>query len=436
MPYWSPLLPFGVKSSRGKSLNKSFLPAYEIVYPKSDGLPNFWLPTEDLSSISQTPQKSLNRKVILYFHGGGFIMGGRGSHRMVSHDLCKSTGATVILIEYKRAPEFKHPVAEIECFESYKWLIQRVDSSNIILAGDSAGGALVVNVLSLIKENQISYPRGAVLLSPWVDWFDFTSESMKTNVCFDYIEPTAAKLTAKLYVETPVNYHSPTNKDFVGFPPLLVEYGECEILHDQIKVFIDKATAAGVNVQSNCYPDMIHVFQVFNLTVSLGWSIVRRFLSEKEWRMLSFTIAFYFIIGLGNAVCLDQNSTSCASLNLVTYILRTLVFLAIIVAMNFTVTQLKAMVIQSPWTPSIQIQYIQTRQYMFFRIAFIVYILAPTIIYLVQSSLFSWKESWVPTVLNDLILILMYFQMGVNFSPIHEDLVLGAFDGTYDTHVD
>uniref|UniRef100_A0A7S0SS94 Alpha/beta hydrolase fold-3 domain-containing protein n=1 Tax=Chromulina nebulosa TaxID=96789 RepID=A0A7S0SS94_9STRA len=270
IPYWSPLLPFGVRSSRGKSLNKVSLPAYEIVYPKSDGLPNLWHSIEDLTAISQTPQKTLNRKFILYFHGGGFIMGGRGSHRMVSHDLCKSTGATVILIEYKRAPEFKHPVAEIECFESYKWLIQRVDSSNIILAGDSAGGALVVNVLSLIKENQISYPRGAVLLSPWVDWFDFTSDSMKSNVCFDYIEPLAAKLTSKLYIETPVNYHSPTNKDFVGFPPILVEYGECEILHDQIKAFIDKATAAGVNVQSNCYPDMVHVFQVFNLTGMLA----------------------------------------------------------------------------------------------------------------------------------------------------------------------
>ena len=82
-------------------------------------------------------------------------------------------------------------------------------------------------------------------------------------------------------------------------------------------------------------------------------------------------------------------------------------------------------------------QYIYTRRYQLFRVAFIVYLLAPTAILLIQGALFSWEQDWVVFTLNEMIVLLMFFHVGVNFSPIHEHLASRAFDGTYTpVHVD
>lgn len=167
------------------------------------------------------------------------------------------------------------------------------------------------------------------------------------------------------------------------------------------------------------------------LLLSLGWSTVRVQLTPREVRLATGALSCYFIAGMLAAACLESTNDLCQSLDLITYVLRTLVFLGIIIAMNFTVSHLKATLIHSPWGWNVPSQYIQARRYQLFRIAFIVYLLAPTAVLLIEGALFTWKQDWITFTLNEMIVLLMFFHVGVNFSPVHENLMSRAFDGTY-----
>ena len=167
------------------------------------------------------------------------------------------------------------------------------------------------------------------------------------------------------------------------------------------------------------------------LLLSMGWCTTRIALSSKEIKFISGVIALYFIIGMALAVCSDPVSQTCQSLNLVTYILRNLVLLGIIIAMNFTVTQLRAGLIHSPWIPSTPVQYARVKQFQAFRIVFILYLLLPTAFLLVQSSFFSWKETWIVFLLNDVLTLYMYFHVGATFAPLQEPFLIRAFDNTF-----
>ncbi len=155
--------------------------------------------------------------------------------------------------------------------------------------------------------------------------------------------------------------------------------------------------------------------------------------------MASVILSVYLIFGLSAAACSNKydDADSCGTLYLITYVVRTLLFLGIIVGMNFTVTHLRARLVQSPWTPSAPLLYLRAKQYSQFRIAFIIFLLGPTAILLVQAAFYSWKQSWIPFELTELLVLLMFFHVGVNFSPVHESKVVRAFDGTYNTiHID
>jgi len=166
------------------------------------------------------------------------------------------------------------------------------------------------------------------------------------------------------------------------------------------------------------------------LLLSLGWCTTRINLPVKEIRFIAGSIVLYFIIGMANAVCMDD-SNQCASLNLVTYIIKNLLLLGIIIAMNFTVTQLRAGLMHSPWIPSTPVQYARVKQFQMFRIVFILYLLLPTAFLLVQQSLFTWREDWLVFLLDEVLTLYMYFHVGSTFSPLQEPFLIRAFDNTF-----
>lgn len=122
--------------------------------------------------------------------------------------------------------------------------------------------------------------------------------------------------------------------------------------------------------------------------------------------------------------------TSCQALSLVSFVIRSLVLLAIIIAMNFTVTQLRAMLTHTPWVPSTPLQYARCKQFQMFRVVFIIYLLVPTAFLLVEVTTYSWREQWLVTLLNEATDLLFFFHLGVTFSPMYEPLLTRAFDGS------
>jgi len=146
-----------------------------------------------------------------------------------------------------------------------------IPPSNILFAGDSAGGGLCLALLMYLRDNAYPLPAGAILMSPWVD-LTRSCDSWDSNAPFDivpipsngdHLDPVACYLGSNMerYLTHP--YASPLFGDFTGLPPLLIQAGESEVLRDEVTLLAHKATLAGVQIMHELYEDAIHVFQAF-----------------------------------------------------------------------------------------------------------------------------------------------------------------------------
>lgn len=163
------------------------------------------------------------------------------------------------------------------------------------------------------------------------------------------------------------------------------------------------------------------------LLMVLGWSTVHFRLSEIQIRVAAAGLGLYLIMGLASSTCLAIDSMTCQSLFLVTYILRALLMLSIIICLNFTITQLRAMLAHTQWDPSSPYCYARTKQFQTFRIGFVLYLLLPTAFLLVQDSMYSWEQDWLATSLPDILQVLMYMLVGSTFAPLKDHFINRAF---------
>ena len=130
------------------------------------------------------PEGSLERKVILFLHGGGYCIGSINTHRGMVSYVSKAAETRALLIDYRLAPENPFPAAVEDSIASYRWLLSNeIAAEDIVIAGDSAGGGLAIATLASLKEKGEQLPSAAVLISPWVD-LEVTGDSVisKENV--------------------------------------------------------------------------------------------------------------------------------------------------------------------------------------------------------------------------------------------------------------
>jgi hypothetical protein len=163
----------------------------------------------------------------------------------------------------------------------------------------------------------------------------------------------------------------------------------------------------------------------------MGWSTLQFRLNERQQMRTLGSITAYWILGMGMSACEDPNSALCQSIYLVTYIMHALLLLAIIICLNFTITQLRAMLTHSPWDPSTPYYYGRVRQFQTFRVAFCIYLLLPTGFLLLNDLMFTWKESWILYLLNNLLYAFVFLNVGSAFSPFRDAFLTRAFDGTF-----
>jgi epsilon-lactone hydrolase len=252
IPSWLPTLPPGVSSTL------SLHPSGEWFFPTLTGL-----------KIRKNAQPDCMRgRYILYVHGGAFCCCHTGTHRGLLHGLVHQTGASILSVNYRRPPEHPYPTPVHDCLSAYLFLLEKVgDSRRIFFAGDSAGGNLVINTLILAAQHGLPPPAGAVLLSPWVDLTDNgRTASWEQYSDVDYLSPDLAEIFARSYAgdSQEVQSLSPLYSSLLHLlPPLLVEFGQCEVLHDQILAFCEAARAAGVELRHCAREDMVHVFPIY-----------------------------------------------------------------------------------------------------------------------------------------------------------------------------
>ena len=206
-------------------------------------------------------------RVVLYFHGGGYIIGSPRTHRPMLTHLSRDSGARVLSLDYRLAPEHPFPAPVEDAVASYRWLLSEgYDPSRIALAGDSAGGGLTVAALVQIRYLGLPVPAAGVCVSPWVD-MEGLGESMETRAEADpMIVREGLLLSAKTYLggaDPRAPLAAPLYADLRGLPPLLIQVGDAEVLLDDSTRLAGVAREAGVKVQMDVWDDMIHVWPLF-----------------------------------------------------------------------------------------------------------------------------------------------------------------------------
>lgn len=212
----------------------------------------------------QTPTPVDDRRVVLYLHGGGYVSGSPATHLAVTARLAQEAGARLLSLDYRLAPEHPFPAALEDAWAAYWWLLteQHVASSQIVVAGDSAGGGLTLALLLALRDAGMPLPAGAVGLSPWLD-LTLSGATLTANAATDYLNRDVLHASAQMYshghaLDDPLL--SPLYADLHGLPPLLIQAGGAEMLLDDSRRFAARAQAAGVAVELSIFPHMVHVW--------------------------------------------------------------------------------------------------------------------------------------------------------------------------------
>jgi len=206
-------------------------------------------------------------RVVLYLHGGGYVIGSPRSHRHLAAAIAGAAGASALLLDYRLAPEHPFPAAVEDATAAYRWLLdQAIAPERIVIAGDSAGGGLTVATLLALREARVPLPAGGVCISPWVD-LTCSGASYVTKADADpIVERSGVEEMARAYLgatppRTPLA--SPLFADLRGLPPLLIHVGTDEVLLDDAVQLAERAKAAGVDATLEVYDRMIHVWHWF-----------------------------------------------------------------------------------------------------------------------------------------------------------------------------
>lgn len=225
---------------------------------------------EGIKSEWLIPENAPSDKLILYVHGGGYVSGSCSDHRGFVSKFAKNTGITNLIYEYRLAPEHPFPAALDDSVKIYQWVLAAgYKPANILFAGESAGGGLLLALLLALKEQGIALPTAAVSISPWTD-LTCSGDSYRTKHSVSVAPMNSWNVFSKHYVGSnrandPLI--SPLFGDLKGLPPLLINSGADDELFDDGEKFAQKAKAAGIDVtfrkgtgQVHCYPLLAPMF--------------------------------------------------------------------------------------------------------------------------------------------------------------------------------
>jgi monoterpene epsilon-lactone hydrolase len=221
----------------------------------ADGVPCEWL----------VPQNSPKDQVLIYLHGGGFVLGMTHLHFQMLAYLAQKMDMRILIVDYRLAPENPFPASLDDCVTAYCWLLkQGISAQNIAVAGDSAGGNLTITSLMKMRDSGYPLPAAAACLSPVADFTH--QDDLKKGFKDPLLHPRAMRFYDQSYIahnDPRDPLISPVFGNWHDLPPLLVHAGEDEILREDAIRIESLAKAASVDVRLEIYPRMWHVWQIF-----------------------------------------------------------------------------------------------------------------------------------------------------------------------------
>ena len=233
-----------------------------------------------VSGIEVTIRGTDAPNVILYFHGGVYVIGSATTSIPLVSDLARRAGAKAVTLDYRLAPEHPYPAAVEDAQAAYRGLLDSgVDPGRIALAGDSAGGGLAVAVLLALRDSGTPLPSSAYLMSPYAD-LTLSGETILAKQGVDLIlTPEGLRLRIPEYVagaDAADPRISPVFGDLTGLPPLLIQVGSHEVLLSDALRLAARAAAADVQTSLEVTPGAPHVFQGYAAMLDEGSAALDR----------------------------------------------------------------------------------------------------------------------------------------------------------------
>lgn len=210
-----------------------------------------------------TPKSRQTEGVILYLHGGAFCLGSAYSHRSITTRLAAESGMSVWVPNYRLAPEHPYPAALDDALACYDALRKDYSAEQIVVGGDSAGGALSLALALTLRERGEPVPAGLLLISPVTDP-TLSGPTLVSKYGEDPIIRRSWMEQALLWYNPPLDAqaHQPLNVDLQGLPPMLVQVGEQELLLSDATRLAEHAAHCAVACQLEIHAARWHVFHL------------------------------------------------------------------------------------------------------------------------------------------------------------------------------
>jgi epsilon-lactone hydrolase len=209
-----------------------------------------------------------SRHVVLYFHGGVYVIGDAFLAADLASQIGRRTRAKVISVDYRLAPEYPYPAAVDDALAAYEALLRDGTApSDIAFAGESAGGGLAIATLVNAREHGLPLPAAALVMSPYAD-LTLSGTTMETKreadplLSRELLQPRVTDYTSGQ--DAARGLVSPIFADLSGLPPVIIQAGTHEVLLDDAVRLARQAAIADVKVTLDITPGVPHVFQAYH----------------------------------------------------------------------------------------------------------------------------------------------------------------------------
>ncbi|MEO1492253.1 MAG: alpha/beta hydrolase [Pseudomonadota bacterium] len=208
--------------------------------------------------------------VIVFYHGGGHVIGSLDSHDTAARFLARTIGCTLVSVDYRMGPEHPFPAAIEDCYDATRWVAANaealgVDPARLAVCGDSAGGNLAAAVALMARDSGAARISAQVLIYPVIDYRGGTPSFEKYARGYGVLEDDTVTWFMERYLPDPAMRDdwracprlAPSH---ANLPPALIQVAECDVLRDEGLAYAQQLTDAGVMTETIRYPGMIHGF--------------------------------------------------------------------------------------------------------------------------------------------------------------------------------
>jgi acetyl esterase len=266
-PPISTLTPTQARDDRNPLLEKLAEPAENIANSKEMKIPS---PTGEIPIRIYTPEGRAPFPALVYFHGGGWVIGNLDTHDSICRALANGAKCVVVSVDYRLAPEHKFPAAVEDAYIAVKWVADnsdhlQIDPNRLAVGGDSAGGNLAAVVSLIARDEGTPSLVFQLLVYPNTNLSSFDTDSYSEHAENYILKKSSVEWFRDHYLTTEQDRQNPLaspllTPDLSGLPPALVITAEFDVLTDEGKAYAERLKHAGVPVTYRCYEGMIHLF--------------------------------------------------------------------------------------------------------------------------------------------------------------------------------